>query len=40
LDNKIKNKDLLNYEIFLKKDSLFLISYENTLDLDHLLLFS
>jgi len=40
LDNKIKNKDLLNYEIFFKRNSLFLISYENTLDLDHLFLFS
>jgi len=40
LDNKVKNKDLLDYEIYLKKGSLFFISYENTLDLDRKLLFS
>jgi len=40
LDNNVKNKDILDYEIFLKKDSLFLIEKENTLNLNNILIFS
>jgi len=40
LDNNVKNKDILDYEIFLKKDSLFLIEKENTLNLNNVLIFS
>ncbi len=40
LDKKIKNKDILDYKLFLKKWSLFMYDYENTLNLNNILEFS
>jgi type II secretory pathway pseudopilin PulG len=40
LDNKVKNKQISDYKIFFKKNSLFFYVYENNLNLKNNLLFS
>ncbi len=37
LDKKVKNKDILDYKLFLKKNSLFMYYYSNTLNLNNIL---
>jgi type II secretory pathway pseudopilin PulG len=40
LDNQVRNKNISDYKIFLKKDSLFFYTYENNIDLKNNLLFA
>jgi len=40
LDKKVRDKDILDYKLFLKKNSLYSYAYFNTLNLDNLLIFT